>query len=120
MTSAQSTVRCTRHDSIATLGIDRPHKLNALDYPTIDAHRAAGLGLVNRVVPAGELLDHARELAERVIRHPATAVTACLNAVTRGINLPIDEALAVEAAQFATTLPTQGVTDGLARFLNRH
>ncbi|MFC9625783.1 hypothetical protein ACFTXM_39415 [Streptomyces sp. NPDC056930] len=47
-------------------------------------------------------------------------MTACLNAVTRGIDLPIDEALAVEAAQFATTLPTQGVADGLARFLSRH
>ncbi|SCF96314.1 hypothetical protein [Streptomyces sp. Ncost-T10-10d] len=75
---------------------------------------------VNRVVPAGELLDHVRELVERVIRHPATAVTACLNAVTRGINLPIDEALAGEAARFATTLPAQCVADGLARFLSRH
>ncbi|MGK4578633.1 enoyl-CoA hydratase-related protein [Kitasatospora sp. HPMI-4] len=86
----------------------------------IDAARAAELGLVNRVVPAARLLDEAAALAERIIRHPASAVTACLNAVTRGINLPIDEGLAVEAAWFASTVPTPGVTDGLARFLSRH
>jgi enoyl-CoA hydratase/carnithine racemase len=85
----------------------------------IDATRAAELGLVNRVVPAGDLLPAAADLAERIIRHPATAVTACLNAVTRGINLPIDEALAVEASWFAVTAPTDGVTSGLHRFLTR-
>ncbi|RJO71050.1 enoyl-CoA hydratase [Nocardia panacis] len=86
----------------------------------IDATRAYELGIVNHVVPATELLAAATDLAERIIRHPATAVTACLNAVTRGINLPIDEGLAVEAGWFANTVPTKGVADGLAAFLNRH
>ncbi|WP_433241116.1 enoyl-CoA hydratase-related protein [Streptosporangium sp. CA-135522] len=85
----------------------------------IDAARAAELGLVNRVVPAARLLEEATALAERVIRHPASAVSACLAAVTRGVNLPIDEALAVEAAWFAVTVPTDGVATGLRRFLSR-
>ncbi|MFE7192622.1 crotonase/enoyl-CoA hydratase family protein [Kitasatospora sp. NPDC057541] len=85
----------------------------------VPAARAAEIGLVNAVVPAGELLDAARGLAARITRHAPTAVTACLRAVTRGINLPIEEGLAVEAAWFAATVPTEGVRDGLRRFLDR-
>ncbi|MFI1581888.1 crotonase/enoyl-CoA hydratase family protein [Embleya sp. NPDC020630] len=85
----------------------------------IDAARAAELGLVNRVVPAADLLDEANALAERIIRHSASAVHACLAAVTRGIGLPIDEGLAVEAAWFAVTVPSEGVANGLARFRDR-
>ena len=85
----------------------------------IDAWRAAELGLVNRVVPHGDLLDEAHALAERILLHPPSAVAACLAAVTRGINLPIDEGLAVEAAWFATTVGSQGVADGVAAFLDR-
>lgn len=85
----------------------------------IPAARAAEIGLVNTVVPAGELLDAAQDLADRIIRHAPTAVAACLRAVTRGINLPVDEGLAVEAACFAATVPTDGVRTGLRRFLDR-
>ncbi|RBQ20978.1 enoyl-CoA hydratase [Spongiactinospora rosea] len=85
----------------------------------IPAARAAEIGLVNAVVPAADLLGAARDLAARVVRHAPTAVTACLRAVTRGLNLPIDEALAVEAASFAATVPTEGVRAGLDRFLDR-
>ncbi|MEV8636909.1 crotonase/enoyl-CoA hydratase family protein [Streptosporangium sp. NPDC051023] len=85
----------------------------------IDAARAAELGIVNRVVPHDDLQTAAGELARRIIRHAPTAVRACLAAVTRGINVPIDEGLAVEAAWFAVTVPTEGVADGLRRFLTR-
>jgi enoyl-CoA hydratase len=79
----------------------------------IDAARAERIGLVNAVVPHAELLPAARALAERIIRHAPSAVTACLAAVTRGLNVPIDEGLAIEASWFAVTVPSQRVTDGL-------
>jgi enoyl-CoA hydratase len=85
----------------------------------IGATRAAELGLINAVVPGESLLSAAKDLADRITRNAGTAVTACLAAVTRGINLPIDEALAVEASWFAVTLPTEGVSEGLQRFLSR-
>lgn len=85
----------------------------------VGAAQAADMGLINSVVPAGDLLPAATSLAARITRHAATAVTACLRAVTRGINLPIDEALEAEAACFAATVPTDGVTAGLRRFLDR-
>ncbi|MCW4352886.1 enoyl-CoA hydratase-related protein [Hoyosella sp. YIM 151337] len=85
----------------------------------IGARRAYEIGLVNHVVPASEVLKAASDLAIRVERHAPTAVHACLAAVTRGINLPIDEGLGVEAAWFATTVPTAGVRRGIDEFLNR-
>jgi len=66
----------------------------------IDAERAEALGLVNRVVDSGRLVDECLALAHQITHHSAIAVTTSLRAVTRGINLPIDEALQVEAAQF--------------------
>ncbi|MET8412971.1 enoyl-CoA hydratase-related protein [Streptomyces sp. NPDC005195] len=85
----------------------------------IPASRAAEMGLINTVVPADELLDAAQDLDSRIIRHAPTDVAACLRAVTRGINLPIDEGLAVEAACFAATAPTDAVRTGLRQFLDR-
>lgn len=85
----------------------------------IDACRAEQIGLVNKVVPHRDLLPDARALAGLVVRHAPTAVSACLAAVTRGINVPIDEGLAIEASWFAVTVPTTGVHEGLARFLGR-
>ena len=86
---------------------------------TIEAAYAREIGLVNQVVPADLLLERALALADRISRHAPSAVAACLAAVTRGINLPIDEGLAVEAAWFATTVPSEGVRDGLHGFLQR-
>lgn len=100
--------------------VGRKHGLEMiLTGDPIPATRAAELGLVNTVVPADELLDAARDLAARIIRHAPTAVAACLRAVTRGINLPIDEGLAIEAVCFTATVPTDGVRTGLRRFLDR-
>ncbi|MFE2133500.1 enoyl-CoA hydratase-related protein [Streptomyces sp. NPDC059466] len=85
----------------------------------VTAARAEETGLVNAVVPADELLPAARELARRISRHAPTAVAACLRAVTRGVELPIDEGLALEAACFTATVGTDGVRVGLRRFLDR-
>ncbi len=85
----------------------------------VSAARAAEIGLVNHVVPADHLLADATGLAEHIIGHSAAAVTACLSAVTRGMNLPIDEALAVEASWFASAASTGDVTAHLHRFLTR-
>lgn len=85
----------------------------------IDAARAEAVGLVNRVVPHGDLLPAAHGLASRIAAMPPVAVAACLAATTRGINLPIDEGLAVEAAQFARCAATSDVREGIAAFLEK-
>jgi enoyl-CoA hydratase/carnithine racemase len=81
--------------------------------------RALELGLVNAVVPHDTLMAAARHLAGRIIRHSPLAVRSVINAVTRGINLPIAEGLAVEGEQFARLLPTRDLREGLAAWIDR-
>lgn len=85
----------------------------------IDAARAFEMGLVNRVVPHGRLIDEALALASRIAEWPREVVAACLASVTRGINLPIDEGLAIEATNFARALDRPDGFEGIERFANR-
>ena len=64
-------------------------------------------------------MTRSRELAASVIANPAAAVSACLASVTPGINLSIDEGLAVEANQFAQMVPTHDMREGISAFLER-
>src|SRR5262245_56214231 len=85
----------------------------------IGARQACDAGLVNEVVPDESLLDAAYSLAGRIAEKSPLAVAACLGSVTRGINLPIDEALAVEANYFARMVPTRDIEEGLSAWLER-
>ena len=85
----------------------------------ITAEEARQSGLVNRVVLKSKLISEAEKLAQRIIEKAPVSVSASLTAVTRGINLSIDEGLAVEAAQFARAAATPAVTEGIGRFLSR-
>ncbi len=85
----------------------------------ITAEEARQAGLVNRVVAKSKLMFEAEKLAQRIIEKAPVSVAASLTAVTRGINLSIDEGLAVEASQFVRAAATPAVTQGIARFLAR-
>jgi E-phenylitaconyl-CoA hydratase len=63
----------------------------------ISAAEAVRLGLVNRVVPAAGLLQEARELADRINQNAPLAVRAVREAALRGIELPLDQGLRIEA-----------------------
>ena len=72
----------------------------------IPAAEAERIGLINHVVPAGELMPKARELAERLANGPTWAVRwtkASLNKVVRErMNLILDASLAYEALSLGT------------------
>lgn len=85
----------------------------------IDAAQAHSAGLINEAVPAEQLMSACLDLADRIARQSEVAVASTLRAVTRGINLPIDEALHVEAAQFMIAVASPGVRDSIQAFLDR-
>jgi len=62
----------------------------------IDAHRAYEIGLVNRVVPLPALLPESLSLAEAIARQPPRAVRHAREAVLRGLDLPLEQALRLE------------------------
>jgi enoyl-CoA hydratase len=85
----------------------------------IGAVAARDAGLVNDVVPHAQLLDAVFTLARRIAEKSPLAVAACLGSVTRGINVPIDEGLAVEANCFARMVGTRDIEEGISAWLGR-
>jgi enoyl-CoA hydratase/carnithine racemase len=79
--------------------------------------RALEVGLINRIVPHDRLLAAACDLAARITRHSLLAAGAIITAVTRGLNLSIDEGLQVESEQFARMVPTHDLSEGLAAWI---
>ena len=77
------------------------------------------MGLINKVVPPQDLLASARDLAHRILRHDGAAIAGIIQAVTRGLNMPIGEGLLVEAGEFTRLVGGAGLDNGLARWLNR-
>ncbi len=85
----------------------------------IDAERAREFGLVNDVVPHDNLLSEAFALANTIADKSPLAAKACLESVTRGLNVSIDEGLAIEASQFARMVPTADIHEGIGAWLER-
>ncbi len=86
----------------------------------LSAAEALRLGLVNRVVEPDRLVEEAEALAQSVNDNAAPlAVRACLQAVTRGARLPLDEALRLEAELFARLFATADVREGTRAFLEK-
>ncbi|MBR0745053.1 crotonase/enoyl-CoA hydratase family protein [Bradyrhizobium japonicum] len=93
----------------------------ALEYlltgDSFSPQRAHEIGLVNQVVPHGQLLDAAFALAGRITRHSHLAVARVITAATRGLNVSISEGLAVESEQFARMAATRDTREALDTWL---
>ncbi|MBI1355538.1 MAG: hypothetical protein GC160_14435 [Acidobacteria bacterium] len=85
----------------------------------IDAAEAYRIGLVNHVVPADQLLDKAHEIAARILKNSAVAISLTLETVERGLNMPLPDALAWEAAQFGLSTDSQDSKEGARAFLEK-
>ena len=85
----------------------------------VDAAEALRLGLVDEVVPAGELMSRGRAIAESIAAMAPLAISAALRAVARGEGLPLEEAMQLEAEIFAELCGTRDKREGLAAFLEK-
>jgi enoyl-CoA hydratase len=85
----------------------------------IPAAEALRIGLVDEIVPAGELLPHARALAGRIAANAPLAVRAAKQAVNLGVELGLAEALQLEARLFASLFHSTDVAEGVAAFLEK-
>jgi len=86
---------------------------------TIDAQEALRIGLVDRVVPAGELMTSAETLADELATKAPQAVRAILEAVNRGLDLPLADGLRHEAALFGLVAATADMKEGTRAFLDK-
>jgi enoyl-CoA hydratase len=85
----------------------------------ITADEALRVGLVNRVVEPGELLATAEAIAKKIIANAPVAVKYALEAVERGMEMPQEEGLYLEATLFGLCCATQDMREGTRAFLEK-
>jgi enoyl-CoA hydratase len=85
----------------------------------IGASDAARIGLVNRVVPAAELMAEARKLAAELATHAPVAMRYIITAINRGLEMPFAESCIFEATLFGLVASTEDMREGTTAFLEK-
>ena len=85
----------------------------------IDAAEALRIGLVNRVVPAGQELEAALEMARLWARRAPLSLWFAKSAVNVGLTMPLEAALAFEIGLTTQLFTTEDRAEGLRAFQER-
>ena len=85
----------------------------------IDAQEAHRIGLVNRVVAPDELIPTCRAMLVSMVAHGPLALAQCIEAVDRGLDMGLDDALALEASYFGMLSATSDKNEGMNAFLEK-
>src|SRR5260370_15985593 len=85
----------------------------------IDAHEARQIGLVNEVVPSGTCRERAVELAREIAALPQPAIRTDKEAAVRGLGMPLDDGLRIEAECFNRLLDDPEICEGARRLKER-
>ena len=85
----------------------------------LSAGEARQLGLVNQAVPPDELDAAVAALADRLARSATQALAMIKDAVERGQDLPLPEALRIEAANFARAALSEDALLGVISFFQK-
>lgn len=82
----------------------------------VSAEEALAIGLVDAVHPAAETYEQALAMAERFAAGPA-ALRHAKAAMNGGFDLPLDDALALETAEFVAAFSTEDASIGVKSFV---
>jgi enoyl-CoA hydratase len=85
----------------------------------ITADEALRVGLVSRTVQPSQLMSEAEARALEITKLAPLAIRACLEAVTRGLSLPLEEGLRLEAELFSQLFSTEDMREGTRAFLEK-
>jgi enoyl-CoA hydratase/carnithine racemase len=85
----------------------------------ISAQEAHRIGLVNRVVPAAELMIETRKLAAQLAAKAPVADKYIIDAVNKGLEMPFPDAQIFEATLFGLVSTTDDMREGTRAFLEK-
>lgn len=85
----------------------------------VSASEAEGIGLVNRVVPALQLMAETKKLAAELATRPPIAMRYIVDAVNQGLEMPFAEACRYEATLFGLVAATDDMREGTRAFLEK-
>ena len=100
------------------IGVARANEL-LLSARLVDGVEAERLGILNRAVPAAEVMPAAMELARTIAGNAPLAVRHTKAAIRRGLALTVREAAQQEAVAQAETLATEDCREGIAALLEK-
>ncbi|HEV7587594.1 MAG TPA: enoyl-CoA hydratase-related protein [Longimicrobium sp.] len=85
----------------------------------IKADEAYRIGLANRVVPLAELMDVARKTMQTILANGPVAVGLAIECTTRGMEMSVDDGLALESNLFGLLAATTDMREGMSAFLEK-
>ena len=85
----------------------------------ITAQEAYRIGLVNEVVPAGNLISRAEAILKQIFSNAPIAIKHSLEAVNKGLETSQNEGLALEASYFGLCAGTEDKKEGTSAFLEK-
>jgi enoyl-CoA hydratase len=85
----------------------------------ITAEEAMRIGLVNHIHEAAELLPAAEAMARKIVANGPLAVKFTMEAIERGVEMPLQEGLFLEAALFGVACATEDMREGTKAFLEK-
>ena len=85
----------------------------------IKADEAYRIGLVNAVYPLEELMPAAKKMAATIAGNAPIAVRACKKAINEGLQVSIDEGVAIEEELFGSCFESYDQQEGMANFLRK-
>jgi enoyl-CoA hydratase len=85
----------------------------------ISAEEARAIGLVNRVVPPGALLDEAKKMAKKILSKGPIAIAMAKKAIHEGLEMELKEGLKLEAKLFGELFETHDMREGVKAFLEK-
>ena len=85
----------------------------------IDAAEAKRIGLVNEVYPLADLMPAAKKMAATIAGNAPIAVRACKKAINDGLQVSIDEGVAIEEELFGSCFESYDQREGMANFLRK-
>lgn len=85
----------------------------------ISAEEAQRIGLVNHIYEPAELLPAAESMAKKIIANAPVAVKYAMEAIERGVEMPQEEGLFLEATLFGLACATEDMREGTKAFLDK-
>ncbi len=86
----------------------------------IKAQEALRIGLVNAVYPQEELLPAAEKMAAAIAANAPIAVRNCKKAINEGMDVDMEDAIAIEEKLFGDCFETEDQKYGMAFFLDKN
>ncbi|MFZ2617717.1 MAG: enoyl-CoA hydratase-related protein [Anaerolineae bacterium] len=85
----------------------------------LDAAEAQRLGLVNKVVEPGKVLDEALALAVKIASKGGLAIRASVKAICEGLKMPLADGLKLEVDEMVALLGSSDAREGFSAFVEK-